>query len=88
MCARIRGALWPATASRQWASPTPRAQLFVSKRRHHTLSPAQDFASGYKFGQLLHFFQLQPDFDNFQATRSPDAMINNYTRLQVRMQWN
>lgn len=43
----------------------------------------QDFASGYTFGQLLYSFNLQPDFEHFDPKRTPDAMINNFTRLQV-----
>lgn len=46
---------------------------------------AQDFANGVYFGQLLHHYGMQPDFDKFVDTRHPDAMVNNYTRLQVRL---
>lgn len=45
---------------------------------------AQDFASGYLFGQLLNKYNLQPDVEHFDTKRMPDSMINNYTRLQVR----
>ena len=43
----------------------------------------QDFANGCAFGQLLHHHGMQPDFDKFVDTRHPDAMVNNFTRLQV-----
>ncbi|KAG2448325.1 hypothetical protein HYH02_006909 [Chlamydomonas schloesseri] len=42
----------------------------------------QDFASGYLFAQLFSKYNLQPDLDHFDTKRMPDAMINNYTRLQ------
>eukprot|EP00899_Mesostigma_viride_P005423 jgi/Mesvir1/14882/Mv25026-RA.1 len=45
----------------------------------------QDFASGYAFGDILHRCNLQPDFDDFINKNSPDAMINNYTRLRPTM---
>ena len=40
------------------------------------------FASGYAFGELLGKFNLQNDFKHFEDGDSPDAMINNFTRLQ------
>lgn len=36
------------------------------------------------FGQLLEHYSMQPDFDKFDVKRTPDAMINNFTRLQAR----
>lgn len=42
----------------------------------------QDFASGFALGELLHKLQLQPDFERFDGAGSPDALINNFTRLQ------
>lgn len=36
------------------------------------------------FGQLFSKLNLQPDVEHFDPKRMPDAMINNYTRLQVR----
>ena len=62
-------ALWPVSKGR----PGSQASLH-----------AQDFANGCLFGQLLHHYGMQPDFDKFVDTRHPDAMVNNYTRLQVR----
>ncbi|QDZ23339.1 hypothetical protein A3770_10p58570 [Chloropicon primus] len=41
------------------------------------------FASGYAFGELLSKFNLQNDFVHFEDSDSPDAMINNFTRLQL-----
>jgi hypothetical protein len=32
----------------------------------------------------MHVYSMQPDFDKFECKRSPDAMVNNYTRLQAR----
>ncbi|KAF5829801.1 hypothetical protein DUNSADRAFT_15464, partial [Dunaliella salina] len=48
-----------------------------------TKSIEEDFANGYMFGQLLHRYNLQPDFDKFEDRRAPESMVNNYTRLQV-----
>ncbi|KXZ56759.1 hypothetical protein GPECTOR_1g684 [Gonium pectorale] len=42
----------------------------------------RDFASGYLFGQLFSKYNLQPDVEQFDGRGMPDAMINNYTRLQ------
>ena len=42
----------------------------------------QEFSTGYKLGQVLAKLNLQPDFDMFQQKPSPEAMINNFTRLQ------
>jgi hypothetical protein len=43
----------------------------------------QDFSTGYMFGQLFYSFNLQPDFEQFEPKRTPDGMINNFSRLQV-----
>ncbi len=45
---------------------------------------AQDFANGFLWGQLLGALHMQPDADKFENRNTPDAMIGNYTRLQVR----
>eukprot|EP00798_Chlamydomonas_sp_ICE-L_P002728 gene2728-12601_t len=42
----------------------------------------QEFATGYVFGELLSRYNMLPDFDKFDPRGTPDAMINNYTRLQ------
>lgn len=42
----------------------------------------QELASGYKLGQILNKLNLQPDFDQFDASGTPNAMINNFTRMQ------
>ncbi|KAG2499886.1 hypothetical protein HYH03_002175 [Edaphochlamys debaryana] len=42
----------------------------------------QDFASGFLFGQLFSKYNLQPDVERFDSRKMPDAMINNFTRLQ------
>jgi hypothetical protein len=47
------------------------------------LLAVQDFANGFLWGRLFSHFQLQPDFDKFDDKRTPDAMVNNFTRLQV-----
>jgi hypothetical protein len=44
---------------------------------------AQSFASGFLFGELLARCNLQPDFAHFLDKNTPDARINNFTRLQV-----
>ena len=31
------------------------------------------FSSGYAFGELLHHFNLQPDFESFDDSGTPDA---------------
>ena len=43
------------------------------------------FSSGYAFGELLHHFNLQPDFESFDDSGTPDAKINNFTRLQLTL---
>lgn len=45
-------------------------------------STVQELASGYKLGKILNKLKLQPDFDQFDESGTPDAMINNFTRLQ------
>ncbi|MEW5317265.1 MAG: hypothetical protein WDW38_008576 [Sanguina aurantia] len=42
----------------------------------------KEFASGYEFGRVFAAFNMQPDFNKFVSARFPDAMINNFTRLQ------
>jgi hypothetical protein len=42
----------------------------------------QELASGYKLGSVLSNLNLQPDFGEFDEQHSPDAMINNFTRVQ------
>lgn len=46
----------------------------------------QDFASGYALGELLSRYNLQPDFAKFDASGTPNAAINNFTRLQPTFQ--
>ena len=41
----------------------------------------QDLSTGYNLGALLSKLGLQPDFDRFDASGTPDAAINNFTRL-------
>jgi hypothetical protein len=49
-----------------------------------TVSPnLQEFSNGYALGRLFHNLNLQPDFDKFTQKSTPDANINNFTRLQV-----
>lgn len=43
----------------------------------------QDLASGFVFGEVLHRCKLQPDFNQFEDSRAPTAIFNNYRRLQV-----
>lgn len=43
----------------------------------------QDLASGFVFGEVLHNCNLQPDFSQFEDSRTPTAVFNNYRRLQV-----
>jgi len=42
----------------------------------------QDLASGYVLGEIFYRCHMQPDFDKFVDRTHPDAMINNFTRLQ------
>ncbi|KAL6765964.1 protein associated with central pair microtubule complex [Haematococcus lacustris] len=42
----------------------------------------RDFASGYLWALLFQRFGMQPSVDKFEDRRMPDAMVNNYTRLQ------
>jgi len=42
----------------------------------------QAFASGYLLGEVMARCNLQPDFAKFSGKNTPDARINNYTRLQ------
>lgn len=42
----------------------------------------QDFSTGYKIGQVLAKLNLQPDFNMFEQKPTPEAIINNFTRLQ------
>jgi hypothetical protein len=42
------------------------------------------FASGFLFGEILARCNVQPDFAKFVNKNTPDARINNFTRLQVR----
>lgn len=42
----------------------------------------QGFASGYAFGEVLYRCNLQPDFEHFDPSDHPDAMLNNFSRLQ------
>ena len=43
----------------------------------------QAFANGYCFGELLNAWELQPDFEKFDAGTDPKAAVNNFKRLQV-----
>jgi hypothetical protein len=42
----------------------------------------RDFASGFLFGEVLARCNLQGDFGKFVNKNTPDARINNFTRLQ------
>ena len=42
-------------------------------------------ASGYYFGEILHKYQLQDDFDEFSSGDTNDSKLNNYTRLEPTM---
>lgn len=42
----------------------------------------QELASGYVLGRIMAHLNMQPDFDKFDASGTPDARINNFTRLQ------
>jgi hypothetical protein len=46
----------------------------------------QDLSSGYLLGQLLHKLHLQPDFEKFDSSGAPDAIISNFTRLHPVLQ--
>ena len=40
------------------------------------------FRSGFLFGELLSHFNLQKDFTTFSSSRSTDAWISNYIKLE------
>ena len=42
----------------------------------------QGMASGYVLGEILSKLNMQPDFNEFVKSDSPEALINNFTRLQ------
>mmetsp|Transcript_7745 Transcript_7745/g.17947 ORF Transcript_7745/g.17947 Transcript_7745/m.17947 type:complete len:1887 (-) Transcript_7745:58-5718(-) len=42
----------------------------------------EDFANGYLFGELLAKYGVLKDFDKFVNRSTPEAKINNFTRLQ------
>ncbi|KAL0048541.1 hypothetical protein WJX82_005372 [Trebouxia sp. C0006] len=46
----------------------------------------KDLASGYIFGEVLYKCKLQPDFHQFEDSRAPTAIFNNYRRLQPTLQ--
>ena len=50
----------------------------------HVDSFESAFASGFLFGEVLARCNMQPDFAKFVNENTPDARINNFTRLQVR----
>ena len=68
-------------ASSSMFSKIPPVLLAISNPR---VSLEQDFASGYVFGELFNRFQMLPDFAKLEVKHTPDAMVNNYTRLKVR----
>ena len=43
---------------------------------------AQDFATGYYLGEILHKHQLQNDFEAFSTGQTADAKLNNFTRVE------
>jgi hypothetical protein len=51
----------------------------------HKINPTeldQVFRSGYLFGELLNRFNVQKDFEKFLPSRSTDACVSNFTRLE------
>lgn len=60
-----------------WQGP-----CFTRSAHHLAL---QELSSGYKLGLILSKLNLQPDFEQFDASGTPDALINNFTRLQPTM---
>mmetsp|Transcript_89692 Transcript_89692/g.159354 ORF Transcript_89692/g.159354 Transcript_89692/m.159354 type:complete len:1921 (-) Transcript_89692:61-5823(-) len=42
----------------------------------------KDFATGYLFGEILHKFRQQVDFDQFQNKNTYEAKIANFKRLE------
>ena len=44
------------------------------------------FASGYGLGELLSRMAMQPDFHEFQDKTTPEAMVANFSRLQMTLQ--
>uniref|UniRef100_A0A8C9V7Y1 Sperm flagellar 2 n=1 Tax=Scleropages formosus TaxID=113540 RepID=A0A8C9V7Y1_SCLFO len=45
-----------------------------------------DLANGYLIGEVLHKYDLQPDFHRFSRSSTANAKLNNYTRLEPTMQ--
>ncbi|BFZ00141.1 hypothetical protein BsWGS_03180 [Bradybaena similaris] len=43
---------------------------------------AKEFSSGYLLGEVLHRYQLQDDFDQFSPSKTTNAKLNNFTRLE------
>ncbi|XP_060739430.1 sperm flagellar protein 2 [Tachysurus vachellii] len=50
------------------------------------LSLAKDFSNGYLLGEVLYKHQLQEDFHQFSRHSTPNAKLNNFTRLEPTMQ--
>ncbi|XP_032435478.1 sperm flagellar protein 2 isoform X2 [Xiphophorus hellerii] len=42
----------------------------------------KDFSNGYLFGEILHKYQMQEDFNMFLKSDSSDAKTNNFSRLE------
>jgi hypothetical protein len=57
------------------------AHAAMASRNYKNTCAFQDLATGFVLGELLHKLNLQPDFDKFDNSGTPDALINNFTRL-------
>ncbi|XP_029296259.1 sperm flagellar protein 2 isoform X2 [Cottoperca gobio] len=47
---------------------------------------AKDFCSGYLFGEVLHKYQLQNDFNMFMKKDTSISRLNNFTRVEPTLQ--
>ncbi|XP_051552291.1 sperm flagellar protein 2 [Myxocyprinus asiaticus] len=50
------------------------------------ISFTKDFANGYLIGEILYRYELQDDFHLFSKQSTPNAKLNNFTRLEPTLQ--
>lgn len=75
----VRRMLMLRNATRPLVPPARRDQ------RLRAMVCPQELASGYTLGRVMALLNMQPDFDKFDASGTPDARINNFTRLQASL---
>uniref|UniRef100_A0A3Q2UNN6 Sperm flagellar 2 n=1 Tax=Fundulus heteroclitus TaxID=8078 RepID=A0A3Q2UNN6_FUNHE len=47
---------------------------------------AKDFSNGYLFGEILHKYQMQEDFNMFLKNDTPVSKLSNFSRLEPSLQ--